>query len=106
MIKALVRKVNKLTIRVRKQTFSSTKSSNFTWRKITKDAKMKFYTGFSSILQFNAIFLLLQPYLPKIKYWRGPKRSKTKVKRNFQVKKAKILTHRDEFYETEIWFIK
>ena len=96
LIKSLIRKLNK----VRRQTFSNIKSSNFTWKKIKTDAKIRFYTGFTSIAQFNAIFNLLQPYLPKIRYWRGPKRASTKVKRNFQTKKSKILSHQDEFLLT------
>ena len=58
---------------------------------------MKFYTGFSSIGQFEAVFLLLNPYLPKIQYWRGTKRVVPTKMRYFTRKRNKILSHRDEF---------
>lgn len=101
VIKSLVSKVNKLTLTIRKQKFITTKSSQFTWRNIKNDKKMNFYTGFCTIAIFNAVFLLLQPYLPKVRYWRGPKRNKSKVRqRRFQPMKNKILSHRDEFLLT------
>ena len=48
------------------------------------------------------IFLLLQPYLPALRYWRGPKVAKScsKVKRRFKQPTSKKLSHRDEFLLT------
>ena len=45
----------------------------FTWIRIESDAKMKFYTGIQSIRVFNVMFLLIEPCLPKILYWKGRK---------------------------------
>ncbi|XP_057290874.1 uncharacterized protein LOC130613565 [Hydractinia symbiolongicarpus] len=61
----------------------NTKKSVFTWRKIKTDQKINFYTGIVSIGMFESVFQLLNPYLSKIRYWRGPKRanSYSKVKR-------------------------
>ena len=52
------------------------KTATFTWRKIKTDAKMKFYTGKSTILLFNKTFRLIQPFLTDIIYWNGPKHAK------------------------------
>ena len=68
------------------------------------DEKMNFYTGVSTIKLFNAIFLIIAPYLPKLCYWRGPKRSmkvkSSKVRPHLKPHIAKILTCRDEFLLT------
>ena len=40
---------------------------------IKSDKKMKFFTGFQSILVFNAIYSLLKPHASKLFYWRGKK---------------------------------
>ena len=47
-------------------------------------------------------FLLLQPYLPASRYWRGSKVaiSWSKVKRHFKQPTSKKLTHRDKFLLT------
>ena len=103
LIESMVRKINRLTLKVKQATREKlTKSSTFTWRKITNDKKMNFYTGLSSIVLFNTVFLLLKPYLPKLNYWRGPKhaRSYSKVKRRAGTSNFKILSHRDEFLLT------
>ena len=62
---------------------------------------MTFYTGFASIAQFNAVFNLLEPYLTRVKYWRGPKGTTkaSKVRRYF-AKESKILSHKNEFLLT------
>ena len=107
-IKSLVNRLNSLTIkanRVRQAErvrLIKRASTTFTWRKITSDAKTNFYTGITTIKSFNAIFLLLQPYLPALRYWRGPKvaRSWSKVKRHFKQPASKKLSHRDEFLLT------
>ena len=49
------------------------KTSTFTWRKIKTDAKMKFYTGTSTVVLFNKIFRFIQPFLSDIVYWKRPK---------------------------------
>ena len=52
------------------------KTSTFTWRKIKTDAKVNFYTGINIIVLFDKIFRLIQPSLPDLIYWKGPKYSK------------------------------
>ena len=51
---------------------------------------------------FNVLFSLLSPYLPKLRYWRGAKRTSTysKVKRKAVTPRSKILTHKDEMLLT------
>lgn len=105
LINSLVGKVNKLSAelkRASREKMFKTKSSFFNWRNIKTDAKMNFYTGIQSIAMFNTLFLLLSPYLPKLKYWRGAKRSFSKIKRRFvnASSATKILSHRDEFLLT------
>ncbi|XP_065067713.1 uncharacterized protein LOC135693229 [Rhopilema esculentum] len=63
---------------------------------IKTDKKMNFYTGLPTILIFNAIFSMLRPYLPKLKYWRG-QRTADKVKRRFISSPMKQLSHKNEF---------
>ena len=55
------------------------KTSTFTWRKIKTDAKMKFYTGISTVVLFNKIFRFIQPFLSDIVYWKRPKYAKKKL---------------------------
>ena len=107
LISSLVGKINKLSIKqkrskvaVREGAFR--RSSDFTWTKIKTDKKMNYYTGVSSILIFETLFLLLKPYLSKIRYWRGTKvaRSWSKVKRSFRPSTKKVLTQKDEFLLT------
>ena len=106
LIDSLTTKLNSLTLRYkranREKVFSRVKGSIFTWTKIKTDAKMNFYTGISSIKLFNIIFQLLYPFLPRLQYWRGPKRSYSKVKRNFKTAHNKLLSHKDEFLLTLI----
>ena len=97
-----VKKINALTQQVRRlkreKLLSSSRKSTFSWRHIKSDAKMNFYTGISSIAIFNVLFLLLKPYLPSIRYWRGPKHASTtysKARRSTQ--RSKLLSHKDEF---------
>jgi hypothetical protein len=102
LIHSLVDKINKLTLKCKITKRDKTvRSSVFTWRKIKSDKKMNFYSGFSSIALFNTVFVLLKPYLPKLRYWRGVKRARSygKVKRRY-VTSRKILTHRDELLLT------
>ena len=101
LINSLVNKVNKLSIQVKcatRERILNNKRSVFTWRKIKTDAKMNFYTGIQSIAMFNVLFLLLSPFLSKLRYWRGAKRTNTysKVKRRFisVSKNKKIVTSR------------
>ncbi|XP_057297669.1 uncharacterized protein LOC130628703 [Hydractinia symbiolongicarpus] len=105
VIDSLVSKINMLTSQVKtanRVKVFNTKKSVFTWRKIKTDQKMNFYTGIVSIAMFESVFQLLNPYLSKIRYWRGPKRanSYSKVKRTYSTPANKILTHRDEFLLT------
>lgn len=106
LINSLVSKVNSLTLRnqtlSREKMFNSVKSSTFTWRKIKSDEKMNFYTGFTTIALFNAIFILLKPYLSNLRYWRGPKQALINKYKHTKPNKTalKKLTHRDEFLLT------
>ena len=74
MIFSLREKLKTQTIKLRKKAFNGRKDGKFSYLKIKSDAKMTFYTGFASIVQFNAVFNLLEAYLTRVKYWRGPKR--------------------------------
>ena len=59
LVKALVLKINKLTLENKQLKHRSIKkTSTFIWRKIRIDVKMKFYTGVNSIVLFNKIFRL------------------------------------------------
>ena len=106
LVNSLVKKLNTLSIRVNKlqqrdKLYNSTRSTNFTWRKIKSDQKMNFYTGISTIELFQAIFSLLKPFVPNIKYWQGPKRTQShKFTRHTRNIKFKKLTQRDEFLLT------
>ena len=74
----------------------------FSWTFIKTDQKMNFYTGLSSIKLFEAVFNLLEPYIPRLSYWRGTKRStKSKVRsRTFVKSSQKKLTAKNEFLIT------
>ena len=61
---------------------------------------MLFYTGLTSIAQFETLFLLLSPYLPKIQYCRGAKRILSTKVRYFTKKNNKKLTLKNEFLLT------
>lgn len=107
LITSLVGKIKALTVtqkrsKAKARDSAFKKSSNFTWTKIKTDQKMNYYTGISSILLFNSIFMLLKPYLAKVRYWRGTKvaRSWSRVRRSFRVSSTKVLTHRDELLLT------
>ncbi|XP_066910973.1 uncharacterized protein [Clytia hemisphaerica] len=77
-------------------------SKPFSLQDIKTDEKMKFYTGIESILLFQAIFNLLEPYIPSMTYWRGPKKVvSTKVKRQiFSRASSKKLNAKTEFLLT------
>ena len=40
---------------------------------IKSDRKMRFYTGIQTVLIFNALYLLMKPYVSRLQYWRGHK---------------------------------
>lgn len=70
----------------------------FSYTMIKTDKKMNFYTGLSSIKLFEGLFLLLKPYLSRLTYWRGTKRSKKEIKcRTFKKSTQKKLSPRNEF---------
>ena len=76
--------------------------SFFSWRRIKTDAKMNFYTGITTVAGFHSIFSLIEPSLPSIKYWRGPKRAtiSTKIRKNVSRLPVKKLTYKDELLLT------
>ena len=88
-----------LTQKLRLERFTG-KKSKFTWKSIKSDSKMNFYTGIISIVLFNTIFLLLQPYFEKLSYWKGPakyhKCTVTKIVWKYRFSRKK-LSQRDEF---------
>ena len=105
LVNSLVKKVNSLSILVNKlqndKLYNSTRSTNSTWRKIKSVQKINFYIGISTMELFQAIFSLLKPFLPNIKYWQGQKRTQSrKVTRHTRNIKFKKLTRRDEFLLT------
>ena len=64
-VKVHVLKINTLTLENKQSKHGSImQTSTFIWRKIKTDAEMKFYTGISTIVLFNEIFRLIQPFLP------------------------------------------
>ena len=73
----------------------------FTRRKVKTDAKMKFYTGINTIVLFNEVFRLVQPFSSDIIYWKRPKYEKnfSKVKHR-RCNTPKKLSQRDEFLLT------
>ena len=77
------------------------KTSTFTWRKIKTDAKMKFYTGINTIVFFNKIFRLTQPFLSDLIYWKRRKHVKIfGIVRHRRCNTPKKLSQRDEFFLT------
>ena len=98
LIDSLVTHINYLNLQVK----AHLSNKNFTWRCIKTDKKMNFYTGITSIALFNAVFMLLKPYVATISYWKGParyKRTVSKVRRASRTYKRK-LTQKDEFLMT------
>ena len=72
------------------------KTITFTWRKIKTVAKMKFYTEINTIVLFNKIFRLIQPFLTNIIYWKGSKHAKSISKvRHRRCNTPKKLSQRD-----------
>eukprot|EP00112_Aurelia_sp_Birch-Aquarium-sp1_P004893 Seg1553.3 transcript_id=Seg1553.3/GoldUCD/mRNA.D3Y31 product="hypothetical protein" protein_id=Seg1553.3/GoldUCD/D3Y31 len=65
---------------------------------IISDSKMRFYTGIQTILIFNALYLLMKPYVCKLQYWRGKNSVLTsKVKKGFlPQKKIQKLNAKDQ----------
>ena len=61
---------------------------------------MNFYTGISSIVLFNTLFLLLKPYFSQARYWRGVKHSRLNVRQRKSNVKAKVLSMKDELLLT------
>ena len=108
LIQSLINKINKMSITIKqtkKKEIVSSFPSAFSWKKIKTDAKMKFYTGMTSIALFNAVFLLMEPYLSHISYWRSPYyyKNQTTNKSKLSKRKASLfkkLSHRDEFLLT------
>ena len=77
LVKALVSKISKLTLENKQLKHRAImKTTTFTWRKIKTYANMKFYTGINTIVLFNKIFRLIEPFLSDIVYWKGPKHAK------------------------------
>ncbi|XP_065671828.1 uncharacterized protein LOC136089697 [Hydra vulgaris] len=102
LITSYVSKVNSLTNQLKKSKIKQTVKlkQKFSWRLVNNDKRMNFYTGISSIAIFNVIFGLLKPFLPSIRYWRGPKHSRSKVKQLKSISKCKLLSHKEEFLMT------
>ncbi|XP_065653054.1 uncharacterized protein LOC136080367 [Hydra vulgaris] len=102
LITSYVSKVNSLTNQLKKSKIKQTVKlkQKFSRRLVNNDKRMNFYTGISSIAIFNVIFGLLKPFLPSIRYWRGPKHSRSKVKQLKSISKCKLLSHKDEFLMT------
>ncbi|XP_065650924.1 uncharacterized protein LOC136079134 [Hydra vulgaris] len=102
LITSYVSKVNSLTNQLKKSKIKQTVKlkQKFSWRLVNNDKRMNFYTGISSIAIFNVIFGLLKPFLPSIRYWRGPKHSRSKVKQLKSIFKCKLLSHKEEFLMT------
>ncbi|XP_065650954.1 uncharacterized protein LOC136079160 [Hydra vulgaris] len=102
LITSYVSKVNSLTNQLKKSKIKQKVKlkQKFSWRLVNNDKRMNFYTGISSIAIFNVIFGLLKPFLPSIRYWRGPKHSRSKVKQLKSISKCKLLSHKEEFLMT------
>ena len=71
--------------------------SPFSWTKIKTDAKMKFYTGLSSVKLFHELFDLLKPFINEINYWRGPVCTSAKIRKSLEQRKHKKMTLKNEF---------
>ena len=96
-MKALVSEVNKLTLENKQlKRRSIMKTSTFTWRKIKADAKMNFYTDINTIVLFNKIFRLTQPFLSNLIYLKGYNHAGSY--RRYSTPKK--LSQRDEFLLT------
>ena len=63
---------------------------------------MNYYTGFLSVLIFNIIFQLIEPYKRRIRYWHGAKaaRSLSNVRRTYRSFLRKVLSCKDKFLLT------
>lgn len=97
LVKSLQKRIASLKLKNSKQ-----KQPLFNWKKIKTDQKMNFYTGFSSISLFSAVFTLIAPYLPNLQYWRGQKKFilKSNRRRKFVRSSRKTLYYKDEFLLT------
>ena len=102
LVKALVSKINKLTFENKQLKHRSIKkTSTFTWKKTKTDAKMKFYIGINTIVLFDKIFRLIQPFLSDINYWKGQKHTEKFSKvRHRRCNTSKKLSQGDEFLLT------
>ena len=64
LIKSLVKKIDTLSLTVKKQKRNkllNSKESRFSWEKVKTAAKMNFYTRLSSIVVLSAVFNLIEP---------------------------------------------
>ena len=108
LIEVLINEINELTLEnklLKRKTlcYANSNRSCFTWCKSKTDAKINFYTGILTIEMFNAIFILIKPYLPNIVYWTAPAKHRvtsTKIKKHSVTKSSKKLTQKDEFLLT------
>ena len=71
--------------------------SFFSWRRIKTDAKMNFILELQQLLVSILFFYLIEPSLPRIKYWRGPKRAtiSTKIRKNVSRLPVKKLMYKN-----------
>ena len=101
VIKSLVGKVNNQDDQITKLRKGGLSThggrSPFSWTKIKIGAKMKFYTGLSSVKLFHELFDLLKPFINRMNYWRGPVRTFTKIRKSLEQRKHKKLTLNNEF---------
>ena len=106
VIKSLVGKVNNQDDQITKLRKGGLLTyggrSPFSWTKIKTDAKMKFYTGLSSVKLFHELFDLLKPFINKMNYWRGPVRTSTKIK-SLEQREHKKMTLKNEFLSVLMW---
>ena len=96
-VKALVSKINKLTLENEQLKHRSImKTLTFTGKKINTDSKMKFYTGINPIVLFNKTFRHIQPFLSDRMYWKEPKNAEDFSKvRHRRCNTPKKLSQRD-----------
>ena len=99
-IDLLGEKIEALTIENLKLEKEKKRKHVFSWKKIKTDDKMNLYTGLSSILTFLTLFKMIEPYLAKTRYWRGPKRVLLKNHKALVRSSLKKLSYEDEFLLT------
>ena len=69
-------------------------------KKNKTDVKMRFYTGIALVALFNTIFTSIKPYIPHIKYEKGPKHAMRVLKRTGRKRILTSLNPHDEFLIT------